>query len=109
MPILEFDTSGTCTLCGSRIKGGGVAQCRINRRSIRVADRGGLFFRPWRCHECGFEAHSVPEAARLSAKGLAVVTAYREKRWPATNEPTAHHRAMSDQEAAVAAVRGDGE
>lgn len=81
MPILHFDLRGTCSLCGGRVRGGGVLQCRINRRSIRGVERGGLFFIDPRCHECGFETRSMPQVMALTEESAAQVAAYRARKW----------------------------
>lgn len=83
MPVLTFDLRGTCSLCGSRIRGVGVVGVRVNRRSITATRDRGLFWTEPRCHECGWETHSVPQVLGLTTESLEKVAAVRARRWPA--------------------------
>lgn len=82
MPSLTLDLRGTCTLCGTRIRGIGVQGFRINRRSIVATRDRGLFWTEPRCHECGWETHSVPQVLALSAEARETVATTRARRWP---------------------------
>jgi hypothetical protein len=69
---------------------------RINKRSIRLVDRAGLFFQEPTCHECGGETVSAGmDRYALTAESAAFVERYRARRWPAA------HPAPSESEAGL--------
>ena len=83
MTSLAFHHSGTCTLCGCRIRGIMVGSFAVNKNSLRATSPNLTWIEP-RCPECGFETHSSPSRWRPAPESDVKITAARAKRgWAA--------------------------
>lgn len=83
--FLSFESRTPCVLCGYQLRGFLMDSFRINKRSIRPADKSPSIGACDRfCPECGTGAGARPvrEAYQLTADSAAKVRAYRLRRWP---------------------------
>lgn len=84
MPTLTMTPKSRCPLCGCRVEGFYVATFRINKRSLRTAERGGLMVTNPECRECGFENRAPEIRWTLDPESQATVDAYRARKgWEA--------------------------
>ena len=90
MPLLTFQPLDACQLCGCRMRGVMVGSFRINKHSLKCADRGTLT--ATECPECGSPfARRHPTGVsqrcdrwRLNDESQMVVDAYRARKgWAA--------------------------
>lgn len=83
--FLTWEARIPCMLCGCRLRALLMDGFRINKRSIRAADRSPSFGAWDRvCPECLTPATALPhrQAYALTADSAAKVRAYRLRRWP---------------------------
>lgn len=81
---VTFELRQRCVVCGNRQRGFMVRTVRVNKRSIRSTDTGGIgaVFDP--CVECGHpNGREGFVYAGLDRKSHARVDDYRARRWPA--------------------------
>jgi hypothetical protein len=82
--FLALEARTPCVLCGYLIRALLMDSFRINKRSIRKADKSpAICWVERHCPECGTRNHHAPEheAYRITEKDRPKVAAYRAKKW----------------------------